>query len=223
MISFEYSSANLNELEKTISTDRLEPYRASVGGDRELAVRLYEQNILLAESLYGILHGLEVAMRNSIHSQLEASYGQPEWWKLIQLESEQASMLRNAQQALQRGGKPLDAGRVVAELNFGFWTGLLGPKYTDLWRNHLVKAFSRRTVQRAEVQIRLNSIRKLRNRVAHHEPILSRPLQKDVNQIFDTIAWMSPVTARWVRSNNVFEERFRAYRVLFPKIGSNKP
>ncbi len=108
---------------------------------------------------------------------------------------------------------------MVAELSFGFWTGLTGPKYADLWRNQLVKTFSHRPVQRAEVQTRLNSIRKLRNRVAHHEPILSRPLQKDMNQIFDTISWMSPVTARWVRSNSSFEERFAVYRERFPKVG----
>jgi hypothetical protein len=141
----------------------------------------------------------------------------------LNLEPEQTAMLRKAKDALQREGKPLDAGRVVAELNFGFWTGLIGPKYADLWRNHLVKAFSRRPVQRAEVQTRLNSIRKLRNRVAHHEPILSRPLQRDMNQIFDTLSWLSPVTARWVRGNSSFEERFAAYRERFPKIGSRRP
>ena len=108
-------------------------------------------------------------------------------------------MLRKAKEILTKEGKPLDAGRVVAELSFGFWTGLTGPKYDVLWRNHLVKIFPRRPVQRAHVQTRLNSIRKLRNRVAHHEPILSRPLQRDINQIFDIISWMSPVTARWVR------------------------
>ena len=113
--------------------------------------------------------------------------------------------------------------RVVAELSFGFWTGLTGPRYDVLWRNHLVKIFPRRPVQRAHVQTRLNSIRKLRNRVAHYEPILSRPLQKDVNQIFDTISWMSPVTARWVRSNSSFEARFAIYKAIFPAIAGKRP
>ncbi len=220
---FEYSSANLKEIERTLSSDRLRPYHVSVGGNIELAVHLYEQNTLLSESLYGILQGLEVALRNMIHSQLAADYGQPEWYDTLKLEPEQSAMLRKAKEILKKEGKTLDAGRVVAELSFGFWTGLTGPKYDVLWRNHLVKIFPRRPVQRAHVQTRLNSIRKLRNRVAHHEPILNRPLQKDVNQILDMISWMSPITSRWVRSSSSFDERFRRYRGIFPGSSSTRP
>jgi len=64
---------------------------------------------------------------------------------------------------------------------------------------------------------------KLRNRVAHHEPILfSGRLEKYLREIFDTIAWMSPVAARWVRSNSSFAERFAAYRERFPEIASRR-
>jgi hypothetical protein len=64
-------------------------------------------------------------------------------------------MLRKAKDALKREGKPPDAGRVVAELSFGFWTGLMGTKYAGLWRDHLVKIFPRRPLQKAEVHTRL--------------------------------------------------------------------
>src|ERR1035437_4717129 len=132
MTTFDYIPANLAELEIRLSFDRLQPYRKSVGGDSELALRLYEQNTLLAESLYGVLQGLEIALRNSIHIQLVASFGRPDWWNVIQLKPEQAMMLRSAQESLQRVGKPLEASRIVAELSFGFWTGLTGPRYSDL-------------------------------------------------------------------------------------------
>jgi len=224
MPAFEYTPANLSEIERTLSTDRLRPYQITVGGDTELAIRLYEQNTLLAESLYGVLQGLEVSLRNTIHAELTAGHGQAEWWDAVKLEPEQRAMLRKAKDILSKEGKPLDAGRVVAELSFGFWTGLTGPKYDVLWRDHLVKIFPRRPVQRTEVQTRLNSIRKLRNRIAHHEPILfSGRLQKYVNQIFDTISWMSPMTARWVRSNSSFDERFASYRALFSFLDSRRP
>jgi hypothetical protein len=223
MTTFDYSTTNLAELEVRLSSDRLQPYRKSVGGDSERAIRLYEQNTLLAESLYGILQGLEIALRNSIHVQLSVSFARPDWWNAVQLKPEQATMLRSAEESLQRAGKPLEASRIVAELSFGFWTGLTGPRYSELWRDHLVKIFPRRHVQRNEVQIRLNSIRKLRNRIAHHEPILfSGKLPRYVNQIFDTLSWISPVTARWVRSNSSFEERFARYRAIFPMIAGKK-
>jgi hypothetical protein len=223
MATFDYTPTNLAELEIRLSDDRLKPYRMSVGGDNERAIRLYEQNTLLAESLYGILQGLEVALRNSIHARLSAGFGRTDWWNAVQLKTEQAMMLRSAEESLQRAGKPLEASRIVAELSFGFWTGLTGPRYSDLWRDHLVKIFPRRPLQRADVQLRLNSIRKLRNRIAHHEPILfGGQLQRYVNQIFDTLSWISPVTARWVRSKNSFEERFAHCRSIFPMIAGKK-
>jgi abortive infection bacteriophage resistance protein len=220
MSTFVYSPLDLIELERTLSKERLLPYLQSTRRDAALAMQLYAQNTLLAESLYGILQGLEIALRNVIHGQLTIGFGAVSWWNVLNMEQAQASMVQKAKDALIQARKPLDAGRVVAELSFGFWTGLTGPKYDALWRNHLVKIFPRRPVQRAQVQARLNSIRKLRNRVAHHEPILNRPLQKDVNQIFDTISWMSPVTARWVRNNSSFDERYSKYREIFPSIGS---
>jgi hypothetical protein len=67
-----------------------------VGGDTELAIRLYEQNTLLAESLYGVLQGLEVSLRNRIHAQLAAGYRRAEWWDAVNLEPEQRAMLRKA-------------------------------------------------------------------------------------------------------------------------------
>lgn len=133
-------------------------------------------------------------------------------------------MLRKAKDSLSKERKTLDAGRVVAELSFGFWTGLTGPKYDVLWRDHLVKIFPRPPVQRVKIQTRLNSIRKLRNRIAHHEPILfSGRLQKYASQIFDTISWIRPITARWVRSNSSFDERFTKYREIFPLSSGIRP
>lgn len=217
MPAFEYSSANLSEIEKALSAERLEPYRAGANWNLALAICLYEQNTLLSESLYGILQGLEVTLRNSIHLQLNAGYCRPDWYDVVRLEPEQLAALTKVKAILNKEGKPLGAGRVVAELSFGFWTGLIGPKYNELWRNHLVKVFPRRPLQRTEVQIRLNSIRRLRNRIAHHEPIVfSGRLNKYANQVFDTISWMSPTTARWVRSNSSFEDRYAKYRKIFP-------
>lgn len=121
MPAFDYSPENLSEIERTLSSDRLRPYQANAGGNSELAIRLYEeQNTLLSESLYGVLHGLEVAFRNTVHTQLASDYGRAEWYDSLNLESEQAGMLRKAKEILAKEGKPLDAGRVAAELSFGF-------------------------------------------------------------------------------------------------------
>ena len=117
--------------------------------------RFYKQNTLLAELLYGVLQGLEVALRNTIHAQLTADYSQAAVVGRPKLEPEQDSMLRKAKEALKREEKHPDAGRVVAELAFGFWTGLTSAKYEALWRDHLVKIIPRRPMKRVEVHDRL--------------------------------------------------------------------
>lgn len=215
MKAFLYTPQNLAQIEQSVSSERLAPYLADASGSLNIAVKLYEQNTLLSESLYGVLQGLEVALRNGMHTELAAGFRNSSWWMVANLGPDQQDMLVKAQHALTREGKPLDAGRVVAELSFGFWTSLFGRGYTDLWRNHLVKVFPRRSLQRADVQTRLNSIRKLRNRVAHHEIILHRSLQRDVNQIVDTISWINPSVAWWIRSNSSFDARYLDYRRQF--------
>ena len=128
MAAFMYTPENLAQIERSVSPERLAPYLSSAGGSLELAVRLYKQNPLLSEGLYGILQGLEVALRNAMHMELAAGLGSTSWWTVGVLAQDQQHMLQKTQAALAREGKPLDAGRVVAELSFGFWSGLFGPR-----------------------------------------------------------------------------------------------
>ncbi|WII95213.1 hypothetical protein LU276_09505 [Moraxella haemolytica] len=53
---------------------------------------------------------------------------------------------------------------------------------------------------RTEVFDNLEKIRKLRNRIAHHEPIFNRNLQGDYKRIIKIIGYCSQDTAEWVKS-----------------------
>lgn len=81
----------------------------------------------------------------------------------------------------------------VAELSFGFWVGLLGPRYdATLWRRALFRAFlagggRRRTI----VHGRFNALRRFRNRIAHHEPIFHLDLETFHSETIEAIGWMS--------------------------------
>jgi hypothetical protein len=57
----------LTEIERAISRERLKRYLAATAQNLEDAVSLYEQNVALSEMTFGLLHGLEVAIRNSMH------------------------------------------------------------------------------------------------------------------------------------------------------------
>ncbi len=206
---FAYTSEELGKVKEALSEERLGPYLTLAGGDLREATRLYERNTSLSEALYGLLQGLEVVLRNSMHRALSVGFSREDWYDSITWRVAQQEQIDNAKDSLQKKAKPTTPGRMVAELTFGFWVGLTGPKYSvDLWEKHLYKAFPNAKLGRKQLNKRLESIRLLRNRVAHHESILSRDLQKDVDRILETIGWISLDTQRWVRQISCFSERF---------------
>ncbi|MFO0437906.1 MAG: hypothetical protein ACK5YD_05205, partial [Phenylobacterium sp.] len=60
------------------------------------------------------------------------------------------------------------------------------------------------------VHRRLNALRRLRNRIAHHEPIFHRDLETDHAEVIEAIRWMSADTADWAMLTSRFPEVFRA-------------
>lgn len=214
---------------QALSTDRLSPLLAACGGDVRLALQHYQQNILLSEALYPGLQLLEVVLRNRFEITLLARYGSA-WYqspnfvsdltvgrqdrnKLTQEERQLQSVLIQ----LNTTGKALASGRVVAGLNFGFWTGLLGTAYkSKFWgpawttivphQDRLSKAQISQDLPLLEKTIRrmLRDIRHLRNRVFHHEPVWNDPKLWDKYQDLRTlIQWMEPEILAWSDATQV--------------------
>jgi hypothetical protein len=48
------------------------------------------------------------------------------------------------------------------------------------------------------VLIRLESIRKLRNRIAHHDSLLNIDLKEKHSEILEVTGWIDPDAAEWV-------------------------
>lgn len=206
--SFPYTPEALERIKQALSEERLGPYLALTGDDLREAIRLYERNTSLSEALYGLLQGLEVSLRNSMHRSLSDGLAREDWYDSVTWRPAQQEQIDNAKDSLRKKSKPVTPGRMVAELTFGFWVGLTGPKYSvDLWEKHIYKAFPNGKLGRKQLNKRLESIRLLRNRVAHHEPILSRDLQKDVDRILETIGWICLDTRQWVEQISCFKER----------------
>jgi hypothetical protein len=206
---FTYSAKELESIRLSLSEERLGPYLALSSNDLREALRLYERNTALSEALYGLLQGLEVTLRNAMHRALWRGLSREDWYDAVAWQRAQQEQIANAKDSLQKKGKSVTPGRMVAELTFGFWVGLTGPKYSmNLWERHLYKALPNAKLGRKQLNKRLESIRLLRNRVAHHEPILSRDLERDVQRILETIGWMNRDTARWIQNTSCFQERF---------------
>jgi len=190
-----------------LSPERIAPYlRTTGGGNLDAAVRLYERNLAISGALYEALRILEVVLCNGLSTQLAVHHGTlaGKWYDdplgvLSTLAQDDIVVARHRVRKLRR---PETAGRVVAELNFGFWKFLLAKRYeATLWTGYLRRAFPNLQPQKRAVAYRaLDELHTLRNRIAHHEPIHSRDLAADTLTIYRLLDWIDADVRAWAVS-----------------------
>jgi hypothetical protein len=191
-------------IEQGLSTERLGAYavnRSDAAPDARATLARYLLNMALCESLYSPLQLCEIALRNSIHRHASGLMGQHDWYDHpnFLLTSWAANEVAKAKAKITKSGKSLTAARVVAELQFGFWTSLFEDHYekrTPFLPSafkavfpHLPKSLHKRKERKGD----LETIRVLRNRVFHHERIVHwKDLDAQHQRILEVIAWVSP-------------------------------
>lgn len=142
-------SDSIEQIIRFISAERLSTYdNATNSRDPREAIEHYIYNTKLSENFYFLLQNLEVALRNVIfraftdcsigpffylyETDLRNRYKQKkefhsrECWK----------MLCAARHQLTKRSELVNDGKLIAELNFGFWSKLLNskhPKYRQMW------------------------------------------------------------------------------------------
>lgn len=178
------------------------------------ALWLYEANVELSEAVYGILQGVEVAVRNALHHELTIYYQSEEWYRHAPLPPYLEKKVDEAMRKI--GGRRVSPGQIIAELSFGFWVDLIARQNDQsFWIPCLHRAFPCATnlhPQRATIHRRLEDIRWLRNRIAHHEPILTSQTALytghngylTLAQVDECLAWICPETARWIKARSRF-------------------
>ncbi|ABQ71552.1 protein of unknown function DUF1526 (plasmid) [Rhizorhabdus wittichii RW1] len=203
-----------------LSADRFDTYLKWAGADQTLAERLYTYNVQLSAALYGPLHMLEVVLRNMADAQLAAQHGAA--WiddPAILVTNYQTGAIAKARQTLQKDGKAATRPQIVAELNFGFWASLFGPKSHHLWQS-LRPIFQAKGVQRGVIARDLRDLRILRNRVAHYEPIIALPLAQRYASITTLTGWLSPSAATWIAKYSTWPTLYPAVPILVPDPAS---
>jgi len=206
----------LLSLRGSLSNERIEGYRTSAGDDDLILFTRYAWNIALSEALYPVLYGLEVALRNNLHTTVAHDTHNPLWLDSTPslLRIEEVNKVQLAKQELIKAHKPIEPGRLVAELNFGFWTSLLNARYEGVfWPRLLQKAFPgmpKSIRKRKTLSTRFNNIRQLRNRIFHHEPIWRYPdLGQRHSELLETIYWLNPELREAIQLFDRFPEVYR--------------
>lgn len=199
------ASVDVAELRRLLSAGRLATYVLACNRDREQALRLYAWNVAVASAFWGGFNVLEVSVRNVIHDELTRAAGREDWWAgRLRLHPFEQQRIADAISAARRAkGAGVLPGHVVAELSFGFWTGLLANRYHQrLWVPALSLAFPYLVGPRRELHRKQESLRKLRNRIAHHEPIFARDLAADHDRLVSVLSAISPAAVTWVQNNS---------------------
>lgn len=207
------STVNLVVVRQRLSPPRMARYEADSGSLKD-AIRLYEWNVEVSSLFYRLLHGVEVLLRNAINDQMvrwHMAHGLPGRWfddPRQSFDSKTYADIAEAQQRIRMRSWPVTTDRLVSELNFGFWRYLLSRRYErDLWTPVLRHAFPHLGSQRrADIGNRVDRLRHLRNRIAHHEPIYPRRLDLDQRDALVVVAAICGDSRVWLEELSPISE-----------------
>ncbi len=142
-----------------------------------------------------------------MHYTLTANYGVPDWYDHAPLSAYWQGKVNEAKAAPGVGATP---GKVIAELTFGFWVDLVKHNnHRALWvGKKLNKAFPNAGgLTHRNIHDRLKITQRLRNRISHHERVLTSGNTLYTGFDFLTLAelievadWICADTAGWIRT-----------------------
>jgi len=191
---------------------RFAPYLGAAEGDHERAVSLYVWNARISAAIFETLHHVEVLLRNTIDAQfppVNAEDVPRNTWLEDPTILTDASRKRVKETIarLAREGNTPTRGRVVAGLSFGFWRALFDKKYHRLWVSHLHRAFPAGSGDRAEIAALMSNLVPFRNRLAHHETILLRPIASHYEEMLRLSALIDPRARAWIERVSRVEQQ----------------
>jgi len=212
---------NYHKFAKLYSFSRISRYLKASKGDKKLAQDMYYANSRIAQAFQPLISSFEVILRNQLHYAIANHFSDVRWLinqktgfmsdpSLIHKDKKTGKTKTNdflkkeierSEKALLNKKRNLTSGRIIAELNFGFWNSLFESHHYALLKgvpctifHSLPKDFGRK-----EVNSRIRKIRDFLNRVSHNEPICFDGKEFDLDysrSMYTTISnfltWVSP-------------------------------
>lgn len=169
----------------------------------------------MTSAAYELIAHVEVFLRNAIDRALAQRYRDAECgipWLLREPPLDADAMrrvteVRDRLRAQQRESRH----QIIAGLSFGFWSGMLGAKYEEEWRQSLRHAFPGGDGTRKRASVLVEAVRKFRNRLAHHDSVLGLDIPFEVQRVHALAALLGSEPAAWLRAADrtpdVYRER----------------
>lgn len=177
---------------------------------------LYLWNTQVTKALLEDIQHTEVLLRNRVDTVLSSNYG-PRWYIVpaIPFSSKARKSIGKAiRRAGTAGGAAPPPGRVIAELSFDFWSFLFTRTYaTTVWPKfqHTLVADPSNDADTVavptlhEFKSKVDIVYQLRNRCAHHEPIICSDIEEECSRLDraqEAIAlltrWIEPDASKWI-------------------------
>lgn len=189
---------NYNNIKKYISSTRLQRYETICGSDPKKSLKLYQTNLRLSQAFYPILSLFEVILRNAINHEMIRYYNDANWLRNRRNTLVYSGINPRTRQPftntywekkisnILRSDRTASNGKIVSDLNFGFWTDLFESKYFPLVNGRPMCVFHQLppNTNRGNISRRLKDIKSFRNRIYHNEPIIFH-VDTNGNTIFD--------------------------------------
>ncbi len=200
-------------LETVLSPSRLSTYRfyvtQTIGNDDiDKALELYAWNAKTSSAYLLPLHIYEVILRNAIADAIALRYGS-NWANEAYFENslpDPAHGYSPKRDLLSVRNQHTTIGKIIPELKFAFWEQMLTKRHDGrIWNKHMrtVFPFLPATETTEQSRTKLNgfcyNIRKIRNRIAHHEPIFNQgALNTALGNIQTSISYRSYEATVWL-------------------------
>jgi hypothetical protein len=179
--------------EDFLGQERFASFLEAAKGDRYQAIALVEWDREMRGELQKALGEWELALRNAYDAKISAWWTaemrREEHWLIDPDSPVQRPIIRNGidinaktrstiAKARGRAGATASSGQIVANLTLDFWRYLsVASREKSLWVPVLHRAFPHRS-DRVKVDREIDTLYRLRNRIAHHEPIVRKPVDK---------------------------------------------
>lgn len=223
-----------DKLEQYVSVPRLDRFLTASDGSKIKAQELYKSNLKVAESFYPILHLFEIFLRNTINYRLTEHFGNPDWivtekkgfMSNITLEPSKyflRKQIESSEKRVQKRGGTITSGKIIAEQMLGFWTSLFDTHYYKLLSGTIIHCFPHRpnTIQRKEINLKLDKIREFRNRVYHNEPVCFNGAKIDFTEaiaikqeIYETLNWIDPELSHYIKQFDHVDEKINQALII---------
>ena len=185
---------NYKKFSRIYSISRVSRYQKAANGNKKKAMAMYYANARMAQAFQPLISFFEVVLRNQLHYALAHHFNDVQWLVnqkngfmsdvslthtvkktgKLKVNDFLKSEVERSERTLIGKKRNVTAGRVIAELNFGFWNSLYETHHYALLKGVPCTIFKTLPagVGRKEVNQMVKQIRDLRNRISHYALII---------------------------------------------------